>query len=237
MWCAIRTAFPGAAVIAGENANGALIHGCRVSNASVKAPNAAKAAGITALNGRNNQNSATVSNCYVSGDFSCGGTAVSFGSMMGGIASYSSASTIRNRIADVNLHCDNTSGISTAIVSQSSIVGYINAVTLKGNVAYGGCITEEGQVGTHGAGGIYGTIAETSGKNTISDNLTCEEITVNGTAAAASAKNGTLTDRASLQEKQTYMELGWLFDLEWEMTEENYPIPKALSGSRSRSPE
>ena len=54
--------FSGAAVIAGENANGALIHGCRVSNASVKAPNAAKAAGITALNGRNNQNSATVSN-------------------------------------------------------------------------------------------------------------------------------------------------------------------------------
>lgn len=220
--------FSGAAVIAGENANGALIHGCRVSNASVKAPNAAKAAGITALNGRNNQNSATVSNCYVSGDFSCGGTAVSFGSMMGGIASYSSASTIRNCIADVNLHCD-TSGISTAIVSQSSIVGYINAVTLKGNVAYGGCITEEGQVGTHGAGGIYGTIAATSGKNTISDNLTCEEITVNGTAAAASAKNGTLTDRASLQEKQTYMELGWLFDLEWEMTEENYPIPKVFS--------
>ena len=172
----------------------------------------------------------------MSGDFSCGGTAVSFGSMMGGIASYSSASTIRNCIADVNLHCD-TSGISTAIVSQSSIVGYINAVTLKGNVAYGGCITEEGQVGTHGAGGIYGTIAATSGKNTISDNLTCEEITVNGTAAAASAKNGTLTDRASLQEKQTYMELGWLFDLEWEMTEETIRSRRCSPIRTKRSPE
>ena len=48
--------FSGVAVIAGENANGGLIHGCRVSNATVSAPNAAKAAGITAMNGRNNQN-------------------------------------------------------------------------------------------------------------------------------------------------------------------------------------
>ena len=220
--------FSGAAVIAGENANGGLIYGCRVSNAKVTAPNAAKVAGITAINGRNNQNTATVSNCYVSGDFSCGGTEVSFGTMMGGIASYSSTSTIQNCITDVNLIC-NTAGISTAIVSQSPIVGYINAVALKGNVAYGGTMTATGEITARGAGGIYGTIAATSGKNTCSDNLTCEDITVDGTAVIASKQNGDLTGKDALQEKETYVALGWRFSLEWEMTADKYPIPRPFS--------
>lgn len=220
--------FSGVAVIAGENANGGLIHGCRVSNATVSAPNAAKAAGITAMNGRNNQNTATVSNCYVSGDFSCGGTAVSFGSMMGGIAAYSSTSTIRNCITDVNLTCD-TAGISTAIVSQSPIVGYINAVTLEGNVAYGGTMTAAGDITARGAGGLYGTIAASSGRNTFSDNLTCEEVTIDGNAVTAGEQNGDLTGKEALQTKETYIDLGWRFDLEWEMTADKYPIPRPFS--------
>lgn len=220
--------FSGVAVIAGENANGGLIHGCRVSNAAVKAPNAAKAAGITALNGRNNKNSAKITNCYVSGDFSCGGTAVSYGTMMGGIASYSCTSSIENCITDVTLHCD-ASNVATAVVSQSSIVGYINAVTLKGNVAYGRTMTADGQRKTYNAGGIYGTIAATSGKNTISGNLSCEEIKINNKTIASSEKNGKLMEKESLQMKQTYEDLGWRFELEWKMTEENYPIPRVFS--------
>lgn len=220
--------FSGVAVVAGENANGGLIHGCRVSNAVVKAPNSAKAAGITALNGRNNKNSATISNCYVSGNFSCGGTAVSYGSMMGGIASYSSTSSILNCIADVNLNCD-TSNVSTEVVSLSSIVGYINAVTLKGNVAYGGTMTASGSIKTYSAGCIYSTIAATSGKNTISRNLSCEEIKNDGNTIVKSDKNGTLAAKEALQTKQTYEDLGWRFELEWKMTKENYPIPKVFS--------
>lgn len=219
--------FSGAAVVAGENANGGLIHGCRVSNAVVEAPYSAKVAGITPLNGRNNQNTATISNCYVSGDFSCGGTTVSFGSMLGGIASYSSTSSILNCIADVNLKCN--ASPKTAIVSQSPIVAYINAVTLEGNVAYGGTMEAGGQFTTHGAGAIYGTIAATSGKNTISGNLACEEIKINNENITASTKNGTLTTKEELQMKQTYVNLGWLFDLEWEMTEDKYPIPRVFS--------
>ena len=220
--------FSGVAVVAGENANGGLIHGCRVSNAQVKALNSAKVAGITALNGRNNKNSATISNCYVSGDFRCGGTVVSYGTMMGGIASYSSTSKIVNCIADVNLNCD-ASNVSTAVVSQSSIVGYINAVTLQGNVAYGGSMIASGTIKTHSAGCIYGTIAATSGKNTISGNLSCEDITINGNKIGKSDKNGTLTAKETLQTKQTYVDLGWRFDLEWKMTEDKYPIPRVFS--------
>lgn len=219
--------FSGVAVIAGENANGGLIHGCRVSNATVKAPNAAKAAGITALNGRNNKNSATITNCYVSGAFSCGGTTVSYGTMMGGIASYSSTSSIKNCITDVILQCD-ASNVTTGVVSQSAIVGYINAVTLKGNVAYGGEMTSNGQK-THNAGGIYGVVAATSGKNTISENLSCEDIQINQKNITVSGKNGTLIEKEKLQTKQTYEDLGWRFALEWKMTEENYPIPRVFS--------
>lgn len=220
--------FSGVAVVAGENANGGLIHGCRVSDAVVKAPNSAKVAGITALNGRNNKNSATISNCYVSGDFSCGGTAVSYGTMMGGIASYSSTSLIENCITDVNLNCD-ASNVSTEAVNQSSIVGYINAVTLKGNVAYGGIMTASGQIKAHNAGGIYGKIAPTSGKNKISENLSYEDIKINDKAIVKFDKNGTLMTKESLQTKQTYLDLGWRFDLEWEMTKDNYPIPRVFS--------
>lgn len=219
--------FSGVAVITGENANGGLIHGCRVSDATVKAPNAAKVAGITALNGRNNKNSATITNCYVSGVFSCGGTAVSYGTMMGGIASYSCTSSIKNCITDVTLHCD-ASNVTTAVVSQSAIVGYINAVTLKGNVAYGGAMTADGQK-THNAGGIYGTIAATSGKNTISGNLSCEEIKINKKNIASSEKHGKLVEKEKLQTKQTYEDMGWRFELEWKMTEKNYPIPRVFS--------
>ena len=180
------------------------------------------------MNGRNNQNTATVSNCYVSGDFSCGGTAVSYGTMMGGIAAYSSTSTIRDCITDVNLICD-TAGISTAIVSQSSIVGYINAVTLEGNVAYGGTMTAAGDITARGAGGLYGTIAASSGRNTFSDNLTCEEVTIDGNAVTAGEQNGDLTGKEALQTKETYIDLGWRFDLEWEMTADKYPIPRPFS--------
>ncbi len=222
--------FSGVAVIAGENANGALIHGCRVSNATVEAPNAAKVAGVTALNGRNAKNSATVSNCYVSGTLIGGGTAVSYGTMMGGIASYSSASTIEDCITDVNISCD-TSNVSsqTAVVSLSGIVAYINKVTLKGNVAYGGSMNASGEIGSLVTGGIYASVPTYSGSNTIENNLSSKDITINGEAIAEAKANGTLTEKSELEEKQTYTDLGWKFDLEWKMTDEKYPIPKVFS--------
>ena len=156
--------FSGVAVIAGENANGGLIHGCRVSNATVNAPNAAKIAGVTALNGRNAKNSATVSNCYVSGNLIGGGTPVTYGTMMAGIVSYSAASTIEDCITDVNISCD-TSNVSsnTAVVSLSGIVAYINKVTLKGNVAYGGSMNAAGGITSLVTGGIYGSVPSYSG--------------------------------------------------------------------------
>ena len=147
---------------------------------------------------------------------------------MGGIAAYSSTSTIRNCITDVNLTCD-TAGISTAIVSQSPIVGYINAVTLEGNVAYGGIMTAAGDITARGAGGLYGTIAASSGRNIFSDNLTCEEVTIDGNAVTAGEQNGDLTGKEALQTKETYIDLGWRFDLEWEMTADKYPIPRPFS--------
>ena len=223
-----RDLMSGPAVVAGENRNGALIHGCRVSNATVEAPDSGKVAGITILNGRGGGQKATISNCYVSGDFSCGGTTTGYGVMIGGIAAYSNASTIKNCIADVNLVCDGTNVTQTLYVSMASIVGFIDATVLKGNVTYGGSMTIEGSYrDPHNVGGIYGKVNQ---KSTVSGNLCCEEVTVNGERFTQSSISiGTLKDKETLQTKQTYVDLGWLFDLEWKMTEGNYPIPKVFS--------
>lgn len=217
--------FSGAAVIAGENTTGGLIHGCRVSNAIVKAPNAAKVAGITTLNGRDTNKRATISNCYVSGDFSCGGTTVKYGTMMAGIASYSAGSTIKNCIADVNLYCD-ISNVSKSVVNQAAIVAYMNNINLNGNVAYSANMTTKGSVSSYYAGRIYGT--KVAGTN-ITDNIAYDGIAILDKTVEDSAANGKAVTAEALSTKQTYVDLGWLFDLEWEMTKENYPIPKVFS--------
>lgn len=213
--------FSGAAVVAGENAHGGLVYGCRVINALVDAPYLSKAAGITCLNGRESGVNAAVKSCYVSGVLKCG-PRPGYGPMIGGIASYSATSTIEHCIADTELEVYGSSDM----VSAGIICGYPNAVTFTRNVAYGGSISYDASVCSKPyIGRIYGL--DTYTNHALTANLANEGITVNGTTFSNGGKNGENRTAEQLRKQETYEDAGWDFEIEWEMdTDAGYPIPK-----------
>lgn len=212
----------GAAVIVGDNANGSLISGCVVTDAVVYAPNLPKAAGIAVLNARTTNINATVSRCVFEGTLTVGPRAGNYGPMAGGVAAYSATSTIEYCVVNADIIYKGNETIQSSNIYAGIICGYSNRVTYRSNVAYGGSITIDGEVTDQKLASIYAPI---SFAQTPITNISCEDITLNGTKIEASDNNGTLVAASDLTKRETYENIGYNFYLFWEMGEK-YPLPK-----------
>ena len=212
----------GAAVIVGDNANGSMISGCVVTDAVVYAPHLPKAAGIAVLNARTTGINATISRCVFEGTLTMGPRTGSYGPMAGGVAAYSATSTIEYCVVNADIIYQGNESIQSSNIYAGIICGYSNRVTYRSNVAYGGSITVDGEVGDMRLAGIYAPI---SFSQTPITNVSCEDITLNGTKIEASDNNGTLVTATDLTKQETYENIGYNFYLFWEMTEK-YPLPK-----------
>ena len=212
----------GAAVIVGDNANGSMISGCVVTDAVVYAPHLPKAAGIAVLNARTTNINATISRCVFEGTLTLGPRAGNYGPMAGGVAAYSATSTIEYCVVNADIIYKGNESIQSSNIYAGIICGYSNRVTYRSNVAYGGSITIDGEVADQRLAGIYAPI---SFAQTPITNISCEDITLNGTKIEASDNNGTLVTALDLTKQETYENIGYNFYLFWEMGEK-YPLPK-----------
>ncbi|MBR6514434.1 MAG: DUF2341 domain-containing protein [Clostridia bacterium] len=212
----------GAAVIVGDNANGSMISGCVVLDAVVYAPNLPKAGGIAVLNARTTNINATISRCVFEGTLTLGPRAGNYGPMVGGVAAYSATSTIEYCVVNADIIYKGNESIQSSNIYAGIICGYSNRVTYRSNVAYGGSITIDGEVADQRLAGIYAPISFTQ---TPISNISCEDITLNGTNITVSDNNGTLVTSDMVTKQETYENIGYNFYLFWEMTEK-YPLPK-----------
>lgn len=224
--------YSGAAVVVGENATGSLISGCVVRNAVVEAPHLPKAAGIAVMNGRTSGHNGTISHCVFDGTIVCGPRAGAYGPQMGGIAAYSATSTIEYCLVNAHITHKMNDSIQSTVAHAALICGYSNNVTYRSNVAYGGSITIEGNVATQNVGRIYGY---TYYSQNLTNNLACENITINGEVVTDShSKQGSSVSAEALIEQATYEQIGWDFDLYWTMNDgtaypEKYPLPGSFT--------
>ena len=124
-----------------------------MTNSTVAAPGLGKAAGIAALNGRNNQAAAAIRDCRFDGSVSCGGNTGS-GAMLGGITAYTAGSgtLVENCYANADITYTGTSAKTT--VSAALIGGYPNAMTFRSCVSGGGRINLPDNVTTPNVGRI-----------------------------------------------------------------------------------
>ena len=215
--------YSGVAVVAGENGHGGSIRACAVIDAEVTALKASKVAGITALNGRYEGINASISNCFVSGSFTCGPRSGQYGPQPAGIAGYSATSSILNCVADVDITIEGDS----EQVYAGIICAYPNTVTLRGNVAYGGSITTTGNNEKEDFGRIYAFTGFQSSL-TLNNNLACGDITFNGSTAGSEIQNGRTVSADALGEQATYEDIGYDFTLMWKM-ENGHPMPQPFS--------
>ena len=219
--------YSGAAVVAGENATGGIISRVQVTNSTVAAPGLGKAAGIAALNGRNNQAAAAIRDCRFDGSVSCGGN-TGYGAMLGGITAYTAGSgtLVENCYANADITYTGTSAKTT--VSAALIGGYPNALTFRSCVSGGGSITLPDNVTTANVGRIYG-LYNAAYNVKVEHNLACDSITLNGTAivpadtAKDTAVHGISKTADELSEKETYTAVGWDFIDCWTMGEDGRP--------------
>ena len=223
--------FSGAAVIVGENGNGAYVTGCVVTDAVVYAPNLPKAAGIAVLNGRNVNYFATVSRCVFEGTLTCGPRAGQYGPMLGGIAAYSATSTIEYCIVNADLIFEGNTSIQCTNIYMASICGYSNGTTYRSNVVYGGSLTVNGEIGDQRLGRIYAPI---SYGQTLSDNIACDEVMPNG----ENGNNGKNVTAEALTEQETYERIGYSFKYLWTMNDgtaypDRYPVPTMIDYSNN----
>ncbi len=230
--------YSGAAVIVGDNAQGSLISGCMVLDAVVEAPNLPKAAGIAVMNARTNNIVATISKCVFEGDLICGPRTGAYGPQAGGIAAYSATSTIEYCLANANITVKSNDSIQSTVVNVGGICGYINGVTFRKNVVYGGSITVEGTPTTKNVGRIYGLNSFNSGSFT--ENLAYEGFTIDGQRVTAmDRQQGLSVSAQELLKPETYEAIGWDFDVEWNMIQgTDYPdkYPILTYGSYTNSP-
>ena len=220
--------YSGAAVIVGDNAHGSVISGCMVLDGLVEAPNLPKAAGIAVMNARTNAINATISKCVFEGDLICGPRTGAYGPQTGGIAAYSATSTIENCLVSADIVIKSNDSITSTVVNAGGICGYINGVTFRKNVVYGGSITIEGTPTTKNVGRIYGFNSFNSGSFT--ENLAYEGFTIDGqTVSVMDKQQGASVSAEELLDPATYEAIGWDFDVEWAMKDasaypEKYPI-------------
>ncbi len=223
--------FSGAAVIVGENGNGAYVTGCVVADAVVYAPNLPKAAGIAVLNGRNINYIATVSRCVFEGSLTCGPRAGQYGPMLGGISAYSATSTIEYCIVNADLIFEGNDTIQCTNIYAANICGYSNSTTYRSNVVYGGSITVNGEIADQRLGRVYAPI---SYGQALSDNIACEEVL----PSEENGNNGRNVSAAALCEQETYEEIGYNFELLWNMNDgeaypDRYPVPAIIDYSNN----
>ena len=220
--------YSGAAVIVGDNAHGSVISGCMVLDGVVEAPNLPKAAGIAVMNARTNNINATISKCVFVGDLICGPRTGAYGPQVGGIAAYSATSTIEYCLVSADITVKTNDTIPSTVVNAGGICGYINGVTFRKNVVYGGSLTIEGAPATKNVGRIYGNNSYNNGSFT--DNLAYEGFTMDGeTTLVVNGQQGAPVSQEALLDPATYEAVGWDFDVEWTIREgngygEQYPI-------------
>ncbi len=209
--------YSGAAVIVGDNAHGSVISDCMVFDALVDAPNLPKAGGIAVMNARTNNINATIRRCVFIGDLICGPRAGAYGPQIGGIAAYSATSTIESCLVNANITIRANDTIQSTVAHAGGICGYINGVSFRKNVVYGGSITIEGAPATQNIGRIYGHNNFNNGS--FAENLACEGFTLNGQVVSASnAQQGTPVSAHALLDTATYEDIGWDMDVVWAMT-------------------
>lgn len=230
--------YSGAAVIVGDNAHGSLISHCMVFDAVVEAPNLPKAGGIAVMNARTNNINATISKCVFQGELICGPRTGAYGPQTGGIAAYSATSTIESCLASANITVKSNDTIQSTVVNAGGICGYINGVTFRKNVVYGGSITVEGSPTTKNVGRIYGNNSFNNGSFT--ENLAYEDFLMDGqTATTVDKQQGASVSSEALLDPDTYEAIGWDFDVEWTMNHGTaYPskYPVLTYGTYTDSP-
>ena len=199
-----------------------------MKNAIVSAPKLGKTAGIVVLNSRGTSTRAEVTDCFVSGDITCGIGNPIYGAMAGGIAAYScgtktSSSIIKNCIAMANVTTTNES-----VFRAGLICGYPNGVSFRSNAAYSGEITIPNGI-TGDVGRIYGC---STYSNSMERNAANSEITINGITVSQGGKNGEDKSPADMKKKETYESIGWDFENVWTMDIKNgYPVPKSFENN------
>ncbi len=227
--------FSGAAVIVGNNANGSLVSGCVVTDAVVYAPHLPKSAGVAVLNARTPGVSATISRCIFEGTLTCGPREGQYGPMLGGIAAYSATSTIEYCIVNAEIIYKGNDTMVSPNIYAGIICGFANNVNFRSNVAYGGSVTLEGEIEDQRLATIYAPI---SYGQSLSNNISCDNITLGGVAVEKSDNNGKIVTADELILQETYQKKGYNFDLLWTMNEgeaypDRYPVPVIVDYSNN----
>ncbi len=225
----------GAAVVAAENCQGAVVANVTVKNSKVDAPQVPKTAAIASMNSRSANTTgsiiATIENCAVLDTVLIGGPRAegnAYGLMMGAIVGYNGSSVIRNCfVSNVTMQAASETG---SPFHAGYICGYCAGGVVDGNVVASGKIERLAPVAEQTfnklrTGGIcpstnsyYGTIDQTKG-NLID--------TANAIASGTFTIMGKTTDAQALTQQVTYEALGWDLYAVWKM-ENGIPVIRKL---------
>ena len=215
----------GAAVVAAENCQGAVIANVTVKNSKVDAPKVPKTAAIASMNSRSANTTgtviATIENCAVMDTVLIGGPRAvgnAYGLMQGAIAGYHGSSVIRNCfVSNVTLQAASE---TASPYHAGYICGYAAGGVIDGNVVASGKIERltpaAQQTFTNvRSGGIcpstnsyYGAIDQTKG------NLI--DVT-NAPNNGSFTIMGKTTDAQTLSKQETFEALGWDMYAVWKM--------------------
>ena len=215
----------GAAVVAAENCQGAVIANVTVKNSKVDAPKVPKTAAIASMNSRSANTTgtviATIENCAVMDTVLIGGPRAggnAYGLMQGAIAGYHGSSVIRNCfVSNVSLQAASE---TASPYHAGYICGYGAGGVIDGNVVASGKIerlapTAQQTFNNVRNGGIcpstnsyYGAIDQTKGNL-----IDVTNAPNNGTFTIM----GKTTDAQTLTKQGTFEALGWDMYAVWKM--------------------